>query len=394
MLLRHERPERTLVTHENLRILSIMAASIAYVAENSSFPIFLSIHSDTFDVRLISFFNYSLILGVATGSIASFRATSEIIFKVGVCIFLFGAVLFCSHQNTDVLILSRIIQGFGAGMYSPLIPVLLFRTEKRYKIKILSIWAFITGVSGIATPSIIAFMHIRFGINVFWTIISFFCAISLLFSHKNFTLVYKNANSLKLQQLSNDFRWTKIVPVMAFIFLLYGSITWSMYFIPYSLELLSENIQVFSLIGSLPWFVFTIGCIAIGRANSASMNTFLLLSLMTALIALLLLVGFGPESPHRLALSASAAGLAMALANVPSTAIAFSITRREHHGIVSAMDIISARAGSAVFLTAFSFETNILYIAATVLVAGLICLALIPTVANTGSAECEVRAEN
>jgi MFS family permease len=378
--------ERMQVNSENLKTASVMIASMAYLVENSSFPVFAAFHPGEFDVRLISHFNCALVLGVIFGSFLRFRLAFESVFVSGLLIFLIGAASFHLNENGEFLLYSRICQGLGAGMYSPLIPVLLCKHDSNERFKLLPLWATISGFTGVISPFVTSLCQSRYSIEVFWPAIMGLCVVSLALFPRNFhhTPVHsEKASPRGIRNLANGMTFFSI---MTFIFLLYGSISWVTYFVPHAAAASAQIGSSGVFIGSLPWILFTIGCIGVGQLKSVNMNTFLISSLTITVASLLLLVGAGPTSPVRLALAASAAGLGMALANVPSTAVAFSITRREYHGFVSGIDIISARAGSAVFLTVFAFDSNILFAAVGVLWAGLACLALLPKVTSSGAA--------
>ncbi|WP_049641350.1 MFS transporter [Candidatus Rhodobacter oscarellae] len=132
-------------------------ASTAYVVELSFVPLVLPSLQTEFGLTraaLAWIFN-AYVAAVAIGVLVGGRLGDGIgpqrIFAMGVVLFVAGSIFVGMSDAQGAIIVGRVVQGFGGGLFSPVIPVLLARAAAPRPGRLLILWGSISGlVAGLA----------------------------------------------------------------------------------------------------------------------------------------------------------------------------------------------------------------------------------------------------
>jgi MFS transporter, DHA2 family, methylenomycin A resistance protein len=108
-----------------------------------------------------SFLLTSAILIVPFGILSRYICV-ETIFIAGLVIFGVGSLEFVLSSSKAWLLTSRCVQGFGAAMFAPMIPVMLVSIDRTHSGFVLAVWASYSGVVS-ATAPIVAGIILVYG---------------------------------------------------------------------------------------------------------------------------------------------------------------------------------------------------------------------------------------
>lgn len=347
---------RANVTNKQVLLsISLVLIGTIYVSETSFFPVLLpQISSDLqceIDnaILLGAYFNYGLAAGVILGVLGHLRASFEQIVMAGMVVFTVGLFAFASSQSCGWAMTARGLQGVGAGLFAPLIPVLLYNMDTHLARSLLTKWAVITGIAASVSPIAASGISYLLGwrmIMLALAILTVACALITFGGNTG----QKTAVATKPESKTE----TKIyaLPLMAIllaVFWIYGVVTWTLYSLPLFSHSQGYSDFFTSLLGSLSWICFAISCALVGKLNGVSYRRLLVLSMIMAAVCGIIFITEPSRSIYVIA--AIAAGTSMGLANVPSTVLAFRTVSKNFHGIVASADIFCARLGGAIFIS-------------------------------------------
>ena len=374
----------------NLSVLSATFAGCAYTFENSAFPVVLTlfvkdglIESDRALV-LASAFNALLVIGLLTGISLNRRFVLHYSYMLGLGLFLVGGLLFCFAMSPTGMLAGRLLQGAGAGLFSPLIPVLLYSSSHKRRNSRLSIWAASTGIVGFTAPFFASIVGVSYSWRIVWMTLCVLTLISLSIGLRGGTRFsfpkVEAKHSVEMKQL-----WSiPVLSILAYIFVMYGLISSMLYSLPDKTALSGSDPLRIGMVSAAPWIFFSISCYVIGKVEKISLNAILIVGAVILASSLALSSSGVGSQPIWLLACAASIGVSMAFANVPTTMIAFSLVKENLRGVVSSLDILAARSGAVFFLTFHSQSApNAALLAAAVLTA-FACVAFLPKRYPTG----------
>jgi MFS family permease len=307
-------------------------------------------------------YNVALMAGIVPAYFARTSAAFWRLFRLGVALFALGTVLLMATVTLQGMLSARILMGLGAGIFSPLIPSLIsvtFEDRTRY----LSYWATTTGAVCVFAPLLLFTASGPLGAQSPYALVLVLAVLSVLLSRR--PQVAKHiAARVSVTAKARTCNWFGLSFVLAAVFVIYGQITWLIYSVPLRLAQGAVSDIELALIGTAPWVAFTLVCYLMRKMPDALFPHCLLFSGLLAAACIVAFLTLPSGSPLGYSTVMIGSGIAMAVANVPSTAIAFSYVDPSRMGLVSCLDILAARLGGAFYLYQFSWvvpEATILW---------------------------------
>ncbi|MGR9215164.1 MFS transporter (plasmid) [Rhizobium leguminosarum] len=344
-----------------LLFLSVLSAASAYTADISIFPIILASLSRGYEMNAADsvLLAYSYNIALVAGIVPSYYARNPHIlltmFRLGLALFLAGAILLFASGAFYGLLSARILMGLGAGIFSPLIPSII-SVMYREKTKYLSYWATTTGAVCVIAPLALIMAVQMFALRSSVILIVLLSVLALFLAGKSTVMASESASSMQVTG-SPTISWRGLLSVLVTVFVIYGQVTWLIYAIPLRAAHGGASDTYLALLGTSPWISFTIVCYVMGRVGSVYFPQCLMVSAILAGAGLIIFMNLPTDSTSSLFFVMFVAGAAMAIANIPSTALAFSYVDASRFGLISCLDILAARLGGAFFLYKFDWAS-------------------------------------
>lgn len=362
----HENRERTIDSGNQRLFLSVLSAASTYTADISIFPIVLASLSKDFSISsegsvvLAYSYNIALVAGIVPSYFAKNPRILLAFFRGGLVVFSLGALLLVTSNAFYGLVLARVLMGLGAGVFSPLIPSIIAVTFKD-KTKYLSYWATTTGVVCVVAPLALIVVAQLSALRSSVVLILALSLLALLL-----VSIGRSTGSGEEAPAQADIPTTtslaSLLSVLGIVFIVYGQLTWLMYAVPLRAAREGFSDTQLALLGASPWIAFTAMSYAMSKVGSEYFPRCLLFSATLAALALVVFAQLPAASVLGLLGVMVTVGTAMALANIPSTSLAFSYVASSKFGLISCLDILSARLGGAFYLYQFDWSSHSLAI--------------------------------
>ena len=342
-----------------LTVSGIILASIAFVVELILIPMILT--EIQFDLQLgithLSWIFNSYAIAVAfavfvTGIIGD-RIQKYRIFIFGVLLFVLGSLLSSISKNFEFLLISRVLQGLGGGLFSPLVPILLARAFPDSTGKILIIWSGLAGIVATVMPFIGGGLVWYFGWRTIFVLISVVAFTSLIISSRTLISVQTEKNNY-IASYSDVLSVPSIWLLLLYIFFIYGCLSYFLFYFPIFMSDLNYSGRFLSLFLSIMWFSFSAASYSL-RNDVDGKRLKLVLMIAPAFFAAGYVLGVSfSESSMVLLLSAILVGVGFACCNAPSTHLLFKLSPDELHVFSASLDIVFARLGGVAAVALFS----------------------------------------
>ncbi|MEM6888564.1 MAG: MFS transporter [Pseudomonadota bacterium] len=362
-------------------ILGSIAASIAFVMELTLVPLLLpAIHSQ-FELSIsqiawvFNSYGIAVAFGVLFGGWLGDRFGIRRLFGVGVVLFALGAVAVASAGSLETIIVGRVIQGFGGGVFSPLVPLLLTRALPHRPGKVLIIWGSVTGYVAAFAPLVFSHGVNEFGWQLAFGVFALISVVALL------TVAKSNAGDAtqavdappKYRRL---FQSRELWLIFVYVFCTYGAITFYLFRLPLWLAENDYKVVSIGFILFAIWFSFSIvSTLLRNLVDSPRVRGILLIA------PLLIAAGFPVATLSggmlTFAFSALLVGTGLACSNAPSTQMILKFAPIGMSAVSTSLDITFARLGgvaTVAVLAQMPFEKSILAILVMSLVAVLCAL--------------------
>ncbi|WP_420862751.1 MFS transporter [Algirhabdus cladophorae] len=336
-----------------------MVISIAYVIEITTFPLILGGLSQSIDLSentaymLVSSYKFALVASIIFAGWIGDRYSREAVFTAGAALFFVASVAILMSPALDTMLPLRILQGIGAGLFSPMIPALLAARKPDSALSALGAWGMLTGAAAAVYPFIAAYLTTHFNWQAGWAVIPIFAGLALLGLPRPSDR--KTAAKKDPASSTNPFQSTgrlsrHVWALLLYIFLNYGLTTWFM--VAVSLIGAANNVPLttIGLILFVVWSVFSLMNLAISiLGQRLRLKQLLLIGALVNSIGVVIFAMW-PETVGLHFLAAILIGTGMALNNAPTTDLAFRMSDAAIHGRIASYDIIAARLGGAVFV--------------------------------------------
>ncbi|MEM8978773.1 MAG: MFS transporter [Pseudomonadota bacterium] len=339
-----------------LPAFGMVLVSTAYVVEISTFPLILPALAESLNIlvqssqarMLVAFYKIALVISLLFGGWLGDRLGKEVIFTVGTAIFCLASFALLLSPNAEAALIARALQGFGAGLFSPMVPALLSAHSPQNPVRALARWGLVTGIAA-ATYPIFAEQLIRlFGWSGGWVVIPLVAGLSL-FGLPRTKDVKDPPEPAKIHTSLRDIS-IPVWAILAYVFLNYGITTWFIYAMAINMPA-GTGMYNIGLLMAVLWGTFSISNIAVEKLWNgwASGARLLVAGALLNTTGVWIFGAFGVQ-PICCVLAALLIGMGMALNNVPTTEMAFELSDRTMHGRVASLDIVAARLGGAVFV--------------------------------------------
>ncbi len=337
----------------NIMTIGAILASLAFIMELALLPLVLSaIKTDLVlsSVGLAWVFNgyaMAVALAVLCGGLVGDVLDKRKLFMFGIALFAVGSLLSGFSDEFDLLVLSRILQGIGGGLFFPLVPVLLTQANAQTAGKILMIWGGLAGIAVALLPILGTALLAVFG----WPAVFFaFSVVSLL--ALVFVAIGGTSGDRDEPRRAPDYRQLLFIRgywlLLFYIFLTYGCFSFYLFHFTVTWHEDGFTDLAVSILLFCVWITFAVFNFLL---SDRIQGNGLIRSIIAApvLIGLSFLVASIDENRAYLqALSAVLIGAGLACCNSPSTHLLLSRAPKDLQVVSSSLDIIFARCGSVV----------------------------------------------
>lgn len=357
-----------------IAVLGPVSAQIAFVIELTLVPVVL--HSIQADLGLslqqiamvFNAYSIAMAVGILCCALMEGRLNSFKLFGIGVAFFFVGSAFICWTNDQLTLIIGRACQGLGAGLFTPLIPVLLTQATPDRPGRALMLW-------GSAAGYIAAFAPMAYGTfltgstwRFAFFIIALVAVLSLILTAISETSLKPKSNERKTTKYGAIFGSKKLLLTFVYVFVTYGAITFYLFRIPLSLAETGMGTTGISIVLSVLWLSFSFKSTLLRnlvddhrlKSIMVSAPFFIAFGMTFALSENLLLV----------VLSACLVGCGLACSNAPSTQLVLRNAPKGLSALATSIDISVARLGGIITVTALAEIT----LTASVMIMSVSCM--------------------
>lgn len=340
-------------------ILGSITASIAFVLELTLVPLLLPAIQTQFDLSiselswLFNSYGAAVAVGVLMGGWLGDTFNTKRVFGVGVMFFAFGSAVVAYGGVYEAIIAGRVMQGFGGGVFSPLIPLLLTRSSPNRPGKILIVWGSVAGYVAAFAPFLYGSTLAIYNWNLAFVI---FAAVSLAaLAIINFSLAEDEPASLTKSGPSyfRLLRSRDLWVMFGYVFCTYGAITYYLFRLP--LWLAENDFRVASIGFSLStmWLSFSVlSTLLRNKVDEPHVRGILLAA--PVLIASGFPLAYFCQDIACLVLASMLIGAGLACSNAPSTQLILKFAPKKMRAASVSLDITFARLGGVAFVAVLS----------------------------------------
>ena len=372
------------VSRTSLRaVIGSIVISIAFVMELTLVPLVLPEIQADFGLsvnQLAMVFNsygVSVAAGVFLGGLFGDTIGVRKVFTVGVLMFAAGALIVAFANNYPTLIAARMLQGFGGGMFSPLVPLLLTRAMPEKPGKILIIWGSIAGYTAAIAPLALSQAVVYAGWQSVFVLFAIISLVALAISGR--MLAGPSREEMrKRPTLSPLLREPILWIVFVYIGCTYGAITFYMFSLPLWLSSINYNVNMVGFVLAVMWLSFSLVSTSM-RNRVDSEHVRLIMICAPLMIALSFPMAYFANGLSGFLLSAFLLGAGFAGSNSPSTQMVLKFAPKGLQAISASMDITFARIGGVVtvaLLAQFEFGQS-MWVVMCMSVYAMICASVI-----------------
>lgn len=356
-------------------IIGPIAANIAFVMELTLVPLLLPAIQFQFGLSIgelawvFNSYGIAVACGVLLGGWSGDAFNTRKVFGYGVAIFAAGSLLVAAADSFETLIIGRALQGFGGGIFSPLVPLLLTRASPLKPGRVLIFWGSIAGYVAAFAPLFYGNFIGELGWNIAFIFIAIIAVIALLIltgSHVTDDIAPYSGPTADYSEL---FRTRNLWVTIVYVFCTYGSITYYLFQLP---VWLSNNEIKTASVGfalSILWLTFSsLSTLLRNMVDRPHIRTIMLAA------PLLIVAGFSlsyyNENLLLLVLSSALVGSGLACSNAPSTQLILRFAPKGMSAVSTSLDITFARLGG-IATVAILAETEFAFAASAIF---LLCL--------------------
>lgn len=329
-------------------------ASTAYVVELSFVPLILpSLQADLgLDRTTLAWVFNAYVAAVAVGVLVGGRLGDNIgprrVFTVGVLLFVCGSLFVGMSSDQGAIVAGRIMQGFGGGLFSPVIPVLLAQAAAPRPGRLLILWGSISGLVAGLVPLAAHYMLGAFH----WSLVFFALAIAalpaLLIGFSNLDIrTDADTPSVSLAQALRQ--PARVWSLYGYVFCSFATIMLFIFMLPLSLDEAGYSSVQQAWVMLVFWVVFAGSGVLL--RNLVDQNAIWAVLLASPFFVL---AGFWvfvlATSALWVAFAAALVGTGFACGNATSTTLILRFCRDGTQSMAASLDISVARLGAALVI--------------------------------------------
>lgn len=313
-------------------------------------PLFLPAIQTEFGLsvrELAWFFNsygVAVAVGVLLGGWLGDKFATKSVFAAGVAFFALGSVLVAFADSYEVIIAARWLQGFGGGVFSPLVPILLTKASPERPGRILILWGSATGYVAALGPLLFSTVLVGFGWQsafVLFSVVAICALIVVLVAPLPATSTqtpFKPQDHGKV--LSSPDLWL----MFGYIFCTYGAISFFAFCLPIELTKSGASVLRIGILLSIMWVTFSVASTLLrNKIDEHHVRSILIVA------PVFIAVGFGIA--HLSAnfmvwvMASVMVGAGLACSNAPSTMLVLKFAPKGGSAFAASLDISFARIG-------------------------------------------------
>ncbi|WP_299690001.1 MFS transporter [uncultured Tateyamaria sp.] len=315
-------------------------------------PLLLPAMRSAFDLSLgevawiFNSYSVAVAVGVLVGGLFGDTFKTAKVFAFGVAAFFAGSVLLAISANGDTLIAARMVQGFGAGVFSPLVPVLLTQAAPDKPGRMLILWGSLAGYVAAVAPLAYSGILVAGNWSLAFVFIASIAALSLLF------LVWlppaddPSAGTRDRPEYHRIFSAGHLWLTLAYVFITYGAITYFLFRLPLWLTEAGVQTTYIGFVLSTFWLTFS-GLSALLRNKVDQHHVLSIMAVAPVLIGAGVLLSYN-ISIAVLVGAAMLVGSGLACSNAPSTQMILRHAPPGLSAMSASLDITLARLGGIV----------------------------------------------
>lgn len=340
-------------------IFGSIAVSIAFVMELTLVPLLLPAIQSEFGLsigELAWFFNsygVAVALGVLLGGWLGDNFHTKKVFALGVLCFAIGSAAVALIKDYEFMILARILQGFGGGIFSPLVPILLTRASPVRPGKVLILWGSVAGFVAALAPLLYGGLLAGFGWQFGFMIFAIVSVAALFVMQLSHTPDEPMPAVSRRRDYGRMVRSSELWALYGYVFCTYGAISFYLFSIPLRLVDIDFEVVSIGLTLSIMWLSFSIASTLLRNVVDRPFVRVILLA-----APILSVAGFGlvyaSESLVCLTISAMLVGTALACSNAPSTLLILRLAPKGTRALSASLDISFARLGGVMTIFALA----------------------------------------
>lgn len=351
-------------------IIGPVAANIAFVIELTLVPLLLPSIQLTLGLSIselawvFNSYGIAVALGVLFGGWCGDTFDTRKVFGYGVAFFAFGSFLVAISDDLETLIIGRTIQGFGGGIFSPLVPLLLTRASPLKPGRTLIVWGSISGYVAALAPLFYGSLLSEHSWNFAFIFIAIVAAFALMILNGLQATESLAPSARPKAKYSELFRSRNLWLTFIYVFCTYGSITYYLFRLPVWMSDHDVNTADVGLVLSVMWLTFS-GLSTLLR-NMVDRPQLRMIMLATPLLIVAgFLLSYSNENFPLLILSSVLVGSALACSNAPSTQLVLKFAPKGMSAVSTSLDITFARLGS-IATVAILADAEFAYAASTI----------------------------
>lgn len=327
-----------------------IAASVAFVMELTLVPLLLPAIQLEFGLSAgelawaFNSYGIAVAIGVLLGGWLGDIFGARGVFCVGALLFSLGSALVAIAGSYEVLILGRILQGSGGGIFSPLVPILLTLASPDRPGRILVIWGSIVGYVAAFAPVIYSNSVVAGSWHIAFLLFALVSSLALLIVLRSDSGAMKRTRAESGKNYFDVLRSRGLWLTFVYVFCTYGAITFYLFKLPVLLADRGFEVTSIGLILSILWLSFSIVNTLLRNWVDAPSIRAILFS-APIFIALGFLLAYYFPQVASLALASILVGCGLACSNAPSTQLVLELAPAGMTAISASLDITFARLG-------------------------------------------------
>ena len=331
-------------------IIGPIAANVAFVMEITLVPLLLSAIQLKFSLTVgdlawvFNAYGIGVAAGVFLGGWCGDVFNTRKVFGFGVAFFAAGSLVVAASESFEMLITGRLLQGLGAGVFSPLVPLLLTQVSPQKPGRMLIVWGSIAGYVTAFAPFFYGHFLSAYGWRIAFVVIAASAIVALfilIVTHPRTEIAPATHPILDYSKL---FQTPKLWMTFVYVFCTYGSITYYLFKLPIWLSKSDDRSVSVGLALTILWLTFSgLSTLLRNMVDRPHLRTIMLCA--PVLIAAGVSLTYNNENLWLIVLSPVLIGAGLACSNAPSTQLVLRFAPKGMSAVSTSLDITFARLG-------------------------------------------------
>lgn len=331
-------------------IIGPIAANVAFVMEITLVPLLLSAIQLQFSLTVgelawvFNAYGIAVAFGVLVGGWSGDVFNTRKVFGFGLAFFAGGSLVVAASESFEMLITGRLLQGFGAGIFAPLVPLLLTRASPQKPGRMLIVWGSIAGYVTAFAPLFYGHFLSANGWKIAFVFIAVLAVVALVILIGTHPQDDTEPSPRPTLDYSKLFQAPKLWMTFVYVFCTYGSITYYLFKLPIWLSKTEDRVIDVGLALTILWLTFSgLSTLLRNMVDRPHLRTIMLGA--PFLIAAGVPLSYYSENLWLIVLSPVLIGAGLACSNAPSTQLVLRFSPKGMSAASTSLDITFARLG-------------------------------------------------